>query len=143
MTLFQLIYMSSLVNPDSRVVTDILDTSVRNNSRNNITGMMLYADGSIVQVLEGDRSAVMDTFSRILVDMRHVGIFVLFERETSERDFGCWSMGYKHLSKADIERSGAAAPVFEIRDKEFAGMARPSDALQVLKSFASSITQGR
>jgi hypothetical protein len=34
----------------------------------------------------------MDTFSRIPVDMRHVGIF-LYKRKFSERDFGSWNMG--------------------------------------------------
>jgi hypothetical protein len=138
MALFQLIYMSSLVNPDPLVVAEILEVSVRNNKRKEITGMMLYAEGNIVQVLEGENVAIMDTFSRILVDMRHVGIFVLYEREVMERDFGSWSMGYKQLLKADIVRSNVAVDLFETRDQEVARRVRQSDALQVLKSFAPS-----
>ena len=143
MALFQLTYMSSLVDPSPSVVTDILEASVRNNQRNNITGMMLYAEGNIVQVLEGESPSVMDTFSRILVDMRHVGIFVLWEREISERDFGSWSMGYKALMKSDIERAGVAADAFVTRELEIARRVRPSDALHVLKSFAPSIASGQ
>ena len=143
MALFQLTYMSSLVDPGPFVVTDILEASVRNNQSNNITGMMLYAEGNVVQVLEGERNIVMDTFSRILIDMRHVGIFVLWERDISERDFGSWSMGYKALMKSDIERSGVAADAFVARDLEIARRVRPSDALHVLKSFAPSIALGQ
>jgi hypothetical protein len=136
MALFQLIYMSSLVNPDPAVAADVLEVSVRNNKMNGVTGMMLYADGNIVQVLEGEKASVKDTFSRILLDMRHVSIFVLYEREITERDFGSWSMGYKQLMKADVERLGVAAHVFEARYQEVARRVRPSDALEVLKSFA-------
>jgi hypothetical protein len=125
------------------MVAEILEVSVRNNKRNDITGMMLYADGNIVQVLEGESTSVTDTFSRILVDMRHVGIFVLYEREISERDFGSWSMGYKALTKADIERSGVAVDAFITRDQEIARRVRPGDALYVLKSFAPSIASGQ
>jgi hypothetical protein len=130
---FQLIYMSSLVNADPAAATEILEVSVRNNKRNDITGMMLYAEGNIVQVLEGEYSRVTDTFNRIIVDPRHVGVFVLYEREIEERDFGYWSMGYKQLEKADIEGSGFAADVFEIREQEVTRRVRPSDALLVCK----------
>ena len=143
MALFQLTYMSSLVEPDASVVTDILEASVRNNRRNNITGMMLYAEGNIVQVLEGERITVMDTFSRILVDMRHTGIFVLWEKEKSECDFGSWSMGYRALLKSDFERAGVAADAFVTREPEIARRVRPSDALHVLKSFAPSIASSQ
>jgi hypothetical protein len=135
--------MSSLVNSDPAVITDILEVSVRKNKRNDITGMMLYAEGNIVQVLEGETLAVADTFSRILVDMRHSGIFVLYEREIAERDFGSWSMGYKALVKADIERAGVAVDAFLTREIEISRRVRPSDALQVLKSFAPSIASGQ
>lgn len=143
MALFQLIYMSSLVSPDPVAVTDILAVSVRNNIKNKLTGMMLHADGNIVQVLEGDRAAVKDTFGRILVDARHVGIFVLDERETSERDFGSWSMGYRQLMKTVIGKPGFEAHVFDIRDSEIARRVRPGAALHVLKSFAPSFAQAR
>jgi hypothetical protein len=140
MALFQLVYMSSLANSDPELVNDILEVAVRNNKANNITGMMLYAEGNIVQVLEGEHADVMTTFNRILVDKRHAGIFVLYERSISERDFGSWSLGYKQLMKADIERSGVIPNVFETREREILRRVRPSDALQVLKSFAPSNT---
>jgi hypothetical protein len=79
------------------------------------------------------------TFNRILVDMRHVGIFVLYESEVLERDFGSWNMGYKQLRKIDIERSGVWAALLETGEQEVARSIRPSDALQVLKSFAPSM----
>jgi len=143
MALFQLIYVSSLVNPDSSVVTSILETSVRNNKKKDITGMMLYSDGDIMQALEGEGAAVMDTFSRILVDLRHVGIIVLDEGEIAQRDFGAWSMGFRQLKKADILESGFSADVFETREHEITRRIRRSSALDLFRSFAPSAASGR
>jgi hypothetical protein len=128
--------MSSLVNPDPAAITDILEVSVRNNKKNNITGMMLYAEANIVQVLEGEKISVMGTFNRIMVDKRHVGIYVLYEREILERDFDAWSLGYKVLKKVDIERAGLTTDAFKVREQEIERRVRPGDALRVLKSFA-------
>jgi hypothetical protein len=136
MALFQLIYMSALVRPDLDTVKAILDVSVKNNKRKDITGMMLYSDGDIVQVLEGEQRAVTDTFNQILVDTRHVGIQVLLEQATTDRDFGAWSMGYKHVEKADLEKWPEHVDFFKARDKELAIRVRKSSALAVLRSFA-------
>jgi hypothetical protein len=53
MALFQLIYMSSLVSDEPEILTAILDTSVQNNKRRDITGMIVCQAGSLMQVLEG------------------------------------------------------------------------------------------
>jgi hypothetical protein len=136
MPLAQLVYMSSLVTPDAKVASEILEVSVRNNKLNDVTGMMLYVDGNVVQALEGEKVTLASTFNRILLDTRHVGIFVLFEREIQDRDFGSWSMGYKQLTRTDVDRMGAAYHVFEAREQEVTKRVRPSDALQILKSFS-------
>jgi hypothetical protein len=137
MALFQLIYVSTLVNPNPEVVKEVLEVSVENNKRNEITGMMLYADGNIVQALEGEKAVVIDTFSRILTDTRHKGIFLLFEDAIATRDFAAWSMGYRQITKSGIEKSAAAAHIFKVGNSEIALRVRPSNVLSVLKSFAS------
>jgi hypothetical protein len=143
MAIFQLIYVSSLVNRDPKIVTGILEASLRNNKKNDITGMMLYVDGDIIQALEGEKNAVMDTFSRIMVDMRHVGIIVLDEVENCQRDFGTWSMGYRQLNKADIRESGFSAEFFETRENEITRRIRPGNALDIFRSFAPSAASGQ
>jgi hypothetical protein len=142
MPLLQLMYMSSLVVPDQKTVENILAVSVKNNTSGEITGMMLYADGDIVQVLEGPNSAVMDTFNRILKDRRHTGVFVLFEQNIASRDFESWSMGYHQLKKSELQQLGLGAAVFEARGTEIERRLRPGNVLEVLKTF-SNITSAR
>jgi hypothetical protein len=136
MSLFQLVYMSSLVTDQAEILPAILDSSVRNNKRRNITGMMLYSAGNVMQVLEGEKYAVLETFQAIQMDARHRGVFVLIEEEIVSRKFASWSMGFRQLSKADLERLPVSANFFKVRPEEIALRDQPSDALTILESFA-------
>jgi hypothetical protein len=128
--------MSSLVTNDSGILSAIVDSSVRNNKRKDITGMMLCQDGNIIQVLEGEKGAVLETFYAIQLDMRHHGIFVLIEEEIEARKFASWSMGFRHLSKEDLNKFSGAANIFESRSDEIKRRVQPSQVRIILKSFA-------
>ena len=135
MALFQLIYMSTLATDEPDILHGILDSSVRNNPRKNITGMMLYSEGSVLQVLEGEKDDVLELFRVIERDVRHSGIYLLIESEISTRNFSSWSMGFRRLSQADLAKFPAAAQVFKARTNELALRVQPGTALIVLKSF--------
>jgi hypothetical protein len=49
--------------------------------------MIHYAGGNVLQVLEGDRDSVRDTFKAVELDKRHSGIFVLIEHEIATGQF--------------------------------------------------------
>lgn len=80
----------------------ILETSRRNNAVSGLTGMLLFADESFIQALEGDRIALDDTYGRILSDHRHTGVQELFRGSTEDRQFPEWSMGYRQLEQDDL-----------------------------------------
>jgi hypothetical protein len=134
--MFQIVYMSSLVTDSPEILPAILEVAVRNNKRDDITGMMLYAVGNVIQVLEGDRDAVLKTFKQIEADARHGGIFVLIEHTIAERQFASWSMGFKQLSKSDLEKLPDVTHVFRAREDEISLRGNAGDALVILKSFA-------
>jgi hypothetical protein len=134
--MFQIVYMSSLVADSPELLPAILEVAVRNNKRNSITGMMLYADGNVMQVLEGERDVVLKTFKAIESDPRHSGIFVLIEQDVAARQFASWSMGFKQLSEADLKSIPTAAHIFRARQEEISLRGRAGDALVILKSFA-------
>jgi hypothetical protein len=136
MALFQLIYMSSLVTDEPEILLTILDTSVRNNKRRDITGMMLYQEGKVMQVLEGEKGNVLEAFQAIQLDVRHQDIFVLIEEEITSRKFASWSMGFRQLSKADLEKFTGVANLFKARSDEITLRVQPSEVRSILKSFA-------
>ena len=96
--MFHLIYVSSAVNLFSEdELTQLLEISRVNNATIGITGMLLYLEGNFIQVLEGEKEAVLNTQSRISKDPRHRGILTLLQGDIEKREFAEWSMGFRNL----------------------------------------------
>lgn len=103
--LIHLIYASSatrLLNTDDLV--KILESSHRNNAREDITGMLLYRGGNFIQVLEGPEPAVNERFQVILQDPRHYQVTILLKRPVKQREFEQWEMGFTNLDMVDTSK---------------------------------------
>lgn len=136
MSLRQLIYVSTLVDDARGELPAILETAVRNNKFNGLTGMLLYADGNVMQVLEGEENALYEIYQRIERDSRHHGIFILVDTEIDSRQFENWSMGYRALSAAEIKDFPIAEQFFKFKETEIERRVHPGEALTLLKTFA-------
>jgi hypothetical protein len=113
MALIHHIYVSTArVQANAAMLADILAVSVRNNEPAGITGMLLYAGGTFMQVLEGEEEVVNATHHRIEGDSRHMGIIVLEHASIAARSFARWSMGYRGLGAAEAIANPAFAPFF-------------------------------
>jgi hypothetical protein len=80
----------------------ILEQSRINNAEREVTGMLLFQDGSFFQVLEGDRPVVEATFEKIAQDKRHTRVSKIIIEPIAERDFGDWSMGYPQIDYKEL-----------------------------------------
>ncbi|GJD44936.1 hypothetical protein AFCDBAGC_2805 [Methylobacterium cerastii] len=94
----QLIYYSRNTVPggDRAMLTnlrDIVSASQRNNCRDGITGFLIFDKTWFIQILEGDRTQVGETYNRIARDPRHTGATVADARNVSTRSFPNWTMG--------------------------------------------------
>jgi hypothetical protein len=138
MSLIQLIYVSSAVKKQSTAELDvILETSVRNNQKTNVTGMLLYADGSFLQVLEGEKAAVDEIFSCVEKDRRHHSIIVLERDIIQERSFENWSMGFRLIKGDDfLQKPASYISFFKQGFDPAKNGIRPGLALEILKDFA-------
>jgi hypothetical protein len=95
MRLVQLIYCSRVVaGVHGTAITSIVDVSRFNNTRDGVTGALCFNANFFLQCLEGERSAVNETYHRILRDPRHEQALLLRYDEVPKRQFGDWSMGY-------------------------------------------------
>ncbi|SDZ91096.1 BLUF domain-containing protein [Microbulbifer marinus] len=81
-------------------VARILMQSRRNNSRENIGGVLYFGDGHFFQALEGDRNAVNRTYQRIAADPRHRNVTILSLKTVPNRLFADWSMKYVPVEQA-------------------------------------------
>ena len=105
---FQLAYCS-VSNSDitPALLDDILTVSIRNNLREDVTGVLLSHDRMFFQVLEGDRDVVRRRFDRIDRDDRHGAIAVMCETEADSRCFPDWTMGFAGPDEIPLQNSPA------------------------------------
>ena len=82
-------------------IADILTSSCKNNAAKDVTGILLYHEGSILQVLEGEKEAVTGLYQKIKKDDRHKDVIQLVQGTCEERNFGEWSMGFKAVNESD------------------------------------------
>ncbi len=100
---YQIMYSSQAVQPMSLAdLEQILVDAREGNTRRGITGVLIYADGVFVQILEGDEGVVRAVMARIARDERHGRVKVFQERESGVRAFGEWSMAYLAPEPADL-----------------------------------------
>lgn len=111
MGLHQLIYMSKLATDDS-VLNSIHSHAVRNNTARTMTGMLLFAQGRFLQVLEGERKDVQHTFERIKEDRRHDHVTLIADKPIVERSFSHWNMGFKALSENEAKANAELMAFF-------------------------------
>ena len=100
--------------------------------------MLLYHDGNIIQVLEGEKLKVMNLYSKIERDDRHRGIIRLISGEISQRDFPNWSMGFKSLSSAQYKQLLGYFDPASHKALNAPDAAEDRAALSLLKSFTAS-----
>jgi len=101
MSFHQIMYISSTRAPMSVADCRAIVAAARtNNRRSDITGLLLFNSRRFLQVLEGPREAVEETFARIREDERHHGVVTLRTRDLSQREFGDWAMAFDDPDEA-------------------------------------------
>ncbi len=100
--LVRLLYASRPATPLSAAILDeILAQSRTNNPQQGITGILCFSDNIFIQVLEGGRDEVCETYNKIVRDNRHREVRILTYDEISERRFGAWTMGQVNIAKVN------------------------------------------
>lgn len=102
--LIQIIYCSAAKHHFSKSeLAHLLAKSRSNNLKNSVTGMLLYAEGSFFQVLEGEPEAVERLFETIRQDRRHKDVTLIIHEPIAERAFGDWTMGYSDITPKEVD----------------------------------------
>ncbi len=75
-------------------IEDILKTARNFNSKNDISGCLVFNKGYFIQLLEGSKATIKELMDSIERDKRHTDIDILSEGETKKRIFETWDMAY-------------------------------------------------
>jgi hypothetical protein len=105
MQLQQLVYQSSAtVAITPYELQQLLPTWREHNHADDISGVLLYGDAGIMQVLEGPPAEVHRVYQRIASDPRHYDVCILADGLVPTRAFGQWSMGFVQLDAPDLSQ---------------------------------------
>ena len=126
--MIQLAYSSDAHgNLASGEVFEIIETSASNNLRDDLTGMLIFANDRFFQIIEGEPAAIDGLMARLQADPRHHSIEVLHRHEIRERSFPRWRMERVRIAnggvpEADLSKvsSGVQALVRQFLDRSIA-----------------------
>jgi hypothetical protein len=71
------------------------------NGARDITGMLLYIEGSFFQVLEGEPAVIDVLIRKIQSDTRHARFTLIIREPILERNFGDWTMGFEAIGLSE------------------------------------------
>ena len=134
--MLQMIYTSEARTKFSPAeLQDLLLTARRNNDRDAITGMLLYEDGTFLQVLEGENDVVEATYQRIAADKRHHRIMLIARFEVDHRSFHDWEMGFFDASGGKLLQLPGYSNFLSKRSVELENLEDGDKAMEVLLNF--------
>ncbi|KAA9339428.1 BLUF domain-containing protein [Hymenobacter busanensis] len=135
-TLYHLVYQSTVTKPLHEPDLQALLTQSRAwNTAHGLTGVLLYSDGDILQVLEGSEAEVQYIFARIFRDVRHQHVVKLADGPIEHRLFSAWSMGFAAVAP---EKYRSLAGYVDPHSQEYGlhdADAAPDSLHEVLSTF--------
>ncbi len=101
---YQLLYISAAIEEFTESdLEELLQLARKNNESMNVTGMLLFHEGSFIQALEGEQKAVEALYDKIGKDPRHTETRVIFRGDIPDRDFLGWSMGFYRSNQSSAQ----------------------------------------
>jgi hypothetical protein len=136
--MLELIYVSAAWRPlDDGQLAELLTQARTKNARLGVSGILLYDQGSFLQVLEGDEQTVLPLFDTIARDARHQRVSILRRTNVTAPSFREWTMGFvsldaglrkqlpsRHALRSNGSLSGSAPDVLAALDQFRAGQWR-------------------
>jgi hypothetical protein len=138
---YQLSYVSLSKTPlDETLLSNILSVSEKNNTRDGISGVLMYRDQLFFQILEGDRARVKECYRRIVNDQRHSAISLMWEDETETQTFSSWAMGYAGPDEIGLHDGRELASLADLDSSRGAKRNTANVALQLARVMFRRLT---
>lgn len=77
-----------------------------NNYSQGITGVLFYAEGRFLQVLEGAKEPIEALYEHIRQDLRHTNVVRMYGALVGQRLFAGWSLGFGQVAATALARLG-------------------------------------
>ena len=97
--LYCILYISRMKKENSKeYIKEMLKLFRGKNKENNISGLMLYYEGNIIQYIEGNKKELYSLYNNIKNDVSHNNITKVIDESIIKRNFVNWDMCFKELS---------------------------------------------
>lgn len=100
-----------------------------------VTGLLLYNDGSFIQLIEGPKEVIEGLFEKIKVDKRHSNIVLLLNEKITKRAFPDWTMGYVRLNNEQGKNLPGFSDFMESEEPSVLVSKTTKEAIRLLNSF--------
>lgn len=87
--------------PEDEIENLLIEWREKNNA-NNIKGMLLFSEGNFFQVLEGEKTKVLELFQQIKEDPRHSNIIQVVGQDLSKGSFDHYIV--EHLDETEYSK---------------------------------------
>ena len=90
---------AAVTEPSIEQIDHLLRKARERNQREGVTGVLLYADGTFHQYIEGPPEGLLRVYDAILRDPLHHHIFEMVREPIARREFHHWAMGYRGTAR--------------------------------------------
>lgn len=95
MALYEIVYVSlACEDLTSAQLKELLTHCRAQNETSGVTGVLVYHQREILQLLEGEADDVLGLYQQIEGDQRHQQLYKLWEGPIAERSFARWAMAF-------------------------------------------------
>lgn len=131
--MYRIMYLSNAtVRFSNEELEELLQKARENNSKKDVTGLLIMKGRTFLQCLEGEKQDVMEIFEKIKKDDRHDSIVELIEENNSKRFFPKWWMGYKNINHLDAVSS---VKLLDFSDEKISSKLSKDEISQIFKEF--------
>ncbi len=90
-----------VISSDDLGYSNLFQSLLKFNSKNDITGILLYNEGFFLQVLEGDKNTLHHLMELIQRDTRHQELLIILDKPIQHRIFKHYSTGFSIIENTE------------------------------------------
>ncbi len=139
-----IVVISECTLPDAEVrpsIEEFVADSQRRHETDGVTGVLLYENRNCVHVIEGEESAVRESYARIAEDPNHRNVRKLVDEPVRARAFPGWAMHTFFVDSPELVDTETLELMHRLYDHHFRMNAR--DFIDFLKTMIDQLDRFR
>lgn len=142
MNMLRLVYVSDLVDEYGFALSPLLTALGRAHVAGPVASLTVFANGNLMQLMEGEHSAVRLAFTQVHAAPVHFGITVLVEAPIAKPSIARMQLGLRQFAQEIGRALPPSVERFLLSPDELIKRLPANDALPLFTEFASGYRKG-